>query len=198
MTGPVVDPRLFMTSDETEASSSDSVLDTGAPGAAASPDVLRLVQALTERFAPHLDSAAAAVRDAEHALATTRDELARAEHVAASRPYVSHPLVFMRASLDEEVDGLRRKTTPKKVQAAYRYMIARAVELAAGEVQSFHDDQAALADENAHGVKACREAERAAADRLESAREMQQRVLSAERTARAGLTAMLEKGITVE
>jgi hypothetical protein len=198
MADHVVDPRPFMTSDETAPTSTESVLDMATSGAGSSPDVLRLVQAFNERFAPHLDSAAAAVREAEHALATAQDDLTRARHAAENRPYVSDPLVFMRASLDDEVDGLRRKTTPKKVQAAYRYMLARAVELAVGEVQGYHDDQAALDYQREHGVEACQQAERAAAERLDAARQMHERVLAAERTARAGLAAMVEKGITAE
>lgn len=187
-----------MTSDETAPPSPESLLDMTASDAGSSPDVLRLVQAFNERFAAHLDSAAAAVREAEHALSAAQDDLARAQHSADNRPYVSDPLVFMRASLDDEVDGLRRKTTPKKVQAAYRYMLARAVELAAGEVQGYRDDQTALEHERERGVDACRQAERAAAERLDAARQMHERVLAAERTARAGLAAMVEKGITAD
>lgn len=198
MADHVVDPRPFMTSDETAPPSPESLLDMTASDAGSSPDVLRLVQAFNERFAAHLDSAAAAVREAEHALSAAQDDLARAQHSADNRPYVSDPLVFMRASLDDEVDGLRRKTTPKKVQAAYRYMLARAVELAAGEVQGYRDDQTALEHERERGVDACRQAERAAAERLDAARQMHERVLAAERTARAGLAAMVEKGITAD
>ncbi|MGB9373805.1 MAG: hypothetical protein WCA82_06575, partial [Jiangellales bacterium] len=168
MADHVVDPRPFMTSDETAPTSTESVLDMATSGAGSSPDVLRLVQAFNERFAPHLDSAAAAVREAEQSLATAQDDLTRARHAAENRPYVSDPLVFMRASLDDEVDGLRRKTTPKKVQAAYRYMLARAVELAVGEVQGYRDDQAALDHQREHGVDACQQAERAAAERLDA------------------------------
>lgn len=188
-----------MTRDETAPPSSDPVLDAAATtGVGSSADVLRLVQAFDERFAPHLENASAAVRDAEQALATAQENLARAQEAAAGKPYVSDPLVFMRATLDDEVDGLRRKTTPKKVQAAYRYMLARAVELAAGEVQGYHDDQATIARERETGVEACRQAARYAAERLDAAREMQRRVRSAERTARAGLAAMVEKGVSAE
>lgn len=186
-----------MTSDETSLPGAGSGAGP-ATSPATAPDVLRLVQAFDERFAPHLERASLAVRDAELALEKADEALVHAEEVAASKPYVSDPVVFMRASLDDEVDGLRRKTTPKKVQAAYRYMLARAVELAAAEVQGYHDDQAALDHEREHGVEACRDALRLATQRLDAARDMQQRVLAAERTARAGLTAMVEKGVSAE
>lgn len=186
-----------MTSDDTSVPGADSGAGR-ATSPASSPDVLRLVQTFDERFAPHLERASLAVRDAELALEKAHEALVQAEQAAASKPYVSDPLVFMRASLDDEVDGLRRKTTPKKVQAAYRYMLARAVELAAAEVQGYHDDQAALDHERQHGVEACRAAHRSAAERVAAARDMYQRVLAAEQTARAGLTAMVEKGLSVE
>jgi len=164
----------------------------------ASAETVRLTHALTERFAPHIEGAAAAVREAELALTAAHEELARARHEAENRRYRSDPLVFMRSALPEEVEALARKTTPKKVQAAYRYMLARAVELAAGEVQGYHADQAAIDLDRTHGVDAGLHAEQAAAERLEAAREMQQRVREAVSQARAGLAAMIEKGMATD
>ena len=96
-----------MTSDDTSVPGADSGSGR-ATSPASSPDVLRLVQTFDERFAPHLERASLAVRDAELALEKAHEALVQAEQAAANKPYVSDPLVFMRASLDDEVDGLRR------------------------------------------------------------------------------------------
>lgn len=152
-----------------------------------------LVYALEGRFAPHVEAAASAVREAERELAEARERLARAEETVAEERYRSDPLVFMRETLREEVDGLDRKTTPKKVRAAYRFLLDRAVELAAGEVQGFHDDEAAERDERENGVEACRAAQARAARTLEAARQAQERVREAEQAARRGLDVMLDK-----
>ena len=48
----------------------------------------------------------------------------------------------MRASLQDELEALTRKTTPKKVRVGYRYLLDRAVELAEGEVQGYQSDLA--------------------------------------------------------
>jgi hypothetical protein len=153
----------------------------------------RLVYVLSQRFAPHLQSAAAAVRGAEHDVAAARDELSRARAAAADERYQSDALVFMRASVGDEVEGLARKTTPKKVRVAYRYLLDRAVELAAGEVQGYASDEAAAQRAREHGVEACLDAEREATQRLEAANAMQERVHDAEQAARQGLALMLEK-----
>ena len=185
-------------SNESTAPESGQAPEAPPGGQGSSVDALRLTQALVERFAPHVEGAAAAVREAELALTAAQEELARARHEAENQRYRSDPLVFMRSALPEEVAGLRRKTTPKKVQAAYRYMLARAVELAAGEVQGYHADQAAIDLDRTHGVDAGLHAEQAAAERLEAAREMQQRVREAVSQARAGLAAMIEKGMATD
>jgi hypothetical protein len=78
----------------------------------------RLVFALSQRFAPHVQAAAAAVRDAKQDLLAAGDELARARAAAANEPYQSDPLVFMRASVKDEVGALARKTTPKKIRTS--------------------------------------------------------------------------------
>lgn len=153
----------------------------------------QLVYALEARFAAHRDSAAAAVREAERDLTEAQGRLARAEEAAASERYLSTPLPFMRQTLSEEVDGLERKTTPKKVRAAYRFLLDRAAELAAAEVQGFQDDQADLSRERTHGVDACRAAVERARAGLEATREMEERVRAAERAARQGLDVMVAK-----
>lgn len=153
----------------------------------------QLVYALEGRFAAPLETAAAAVREAERGLAEARERLARAEEAAASERYTSSPLPFMRDSLTEEVDGLERKTTPKKVRAAYRFLLDRAAELAAAEVQGFTDDQADLARERADGVDACRAAVERATAELAATREMEERVRAAESAARQGLDVMVAK-----
>lgn len=153
----------------------------------------RLIRALAVRFAPHVDAAAVAVRAAEQDLAEAREELARARQEAADRRYESDRLVFMRASVAEELEALSRKTTPKKVRVAYRYLVARAVELAEGEVQGFHADQAAARRHREESVEARLEAERQAIERLDAARAMQTRLCHAEQTARQGLAVMIEK-----
>src|SRR5690606_25952620 len=107
--------------------------------------------------------------------------------------YTSDPLPFMRESVSEEVEALGRKTTPKKVRTSYRFLLDRAVELAAAEVQTFHDDRAAERQHREGGVEACQEAVGRAAEAVEAAREMQERVREAERSARRGLAVMVDK-----
>ncbi len=153
----------------------------------------RLVAAIDSRFAPHLEAAAAAVREAERELAEARERLATAEQAAASGEYRSDRLVFMRETLSEDVDALERRTNPKKVRASFRFLLDRAVDLAAGEVAGFHDDQVAAEQESLHGVEACRLAEQRAIAALEEARAMEHRVRSAEQAARRGLDVLLDK-----
>jgi hypothetical protein len=153
----------------------------------------RLSHSLSVRFAAQVQAAAAAVQEAEQDLAIARDELAQARRAAAGRHYQSDRLVFMRASVKEELEALGRKTTEKKVKVAFRYLVARAVELAEGEVNGYHADQAAVEREREHSVEARLEAERVAIARLEAAHAMQDRVLDAEQTARQGLVVMLQK-----
>jgi hypothetical protein len=175
----------------------------GAAGSAAEPphdagqvdrdERERLAYALGLRFAPHLQAAAAAVRDAEDDLSEARQELARAREAAASQVYQSDRLVFMRASVKDEVEALARKTTPKKVRVAYRYLLDRAVELAAGEVEGYGSDETAAQRAREHGVGACLDAERLATQRLDAAKAMHGRVHDAEQAARQGLAVMVEK-----
>lgn len=153
----------------------------------------RLSHALSVRFAPHVQAAEAAVRKADQDLATAREELARAHRAAASRQYQSDRLVFMRASVKDEVEALGRKTTEKKVRVSFRYLVARAVELAEGEVHGYHADQAAARREREQSVEARLEAEREAIERLDAARAMQARVHDAEQAARQGLAVMIQK-----
>jgi hypothetical protein len=153
----------------------------------------RLSQVLTVRFAAQVHAAAAAVREAEQALATAREELARARRAADGRQYQSDRLVFMRASVKEELEALGRKTTERKVKVAFRYLVARAVELAEGEVHGYHADRAAAQREREQSVEAWLEAEREAIAQLDAARAMQARVHDAEQTARHGLAVMLQK-----
>ena len=153
----------------------------------------QLAYALETRFAPHLEAAAAAVREAERDLAEAQERLEQAEQAVGEARYTSDPLVFMRASVAEEVDGLERKTTPKKLRTSYRFLLDRAVELAAGEVQRFHDDLDAARREREGGIDACRAAVAIAAASLEEARAMQGRVAVAEQSARKGLGLLVEK-----
>ena len=153
----------------------------------------QLVYALETRFADHLEAAASAVRQAEGRLEQAQEQLQSAVEEEASRAYRSNSLVFMRDAMDEEVDGLSRKTNPKKVRASYRFLLDRAVELAAGEVQGYHDDLEAERREREQGVVACREAEARATAALEAARVMQARVRKAEALARQGLEALADK-----
>jgi hypothetical protein len=152
-----------------------------------------LAHALTERFAPRMQAAAAALREAEQGLAEAREALARAEDAAASKPYVSDPLVFMRVTVREELDALARKTTPKKVRAGFRYLLARAAELADRELQGYRTDLESARRDREQGVDACRRAEQEALRDLEAARTMHQRVSDAERAAREGLAVLGEK-----
>lgn len=153
----------------------------------------QLVYALETRFAPHLEGAAAAVREAERGLAEAQERLAQAEHAASSERYTSDPLVFMRASVTEEVEGMERKTTPKKLRTSYRFLLDRAVELGGAEVQRHHDDLAAAHREREDGIEACRAAVARAVSTLAEARAMQERVVFAERSARRGLGVLVEK-----
>ena len=153
----------------------------------------QLVYVLETRFAPHLEAAAGTVREAEGDLGRARERLARAEEAAAGAEYSSDPLIFMRRSVEEELDGLDRKTNEKRVRTSYRFLLDRAVDLAAGEVQGYHDDQAEQQRERERGVQASREAEVRAREALEEARQMLERVQRAESLARQGLDAMAEK-----
>lgn len=153
----------------------------------------RLAFALSQRFAPQLEAAATAVHEAEQSLSVARNELAQALEAEAGLGYRSDRLVFMRASVNDEVEALRRKTTEKKVRAAYRYLLDRAVELAAGEVEAYTTDQVSVQHAREHSVRARIQAEREAADRLAAAQAMHARVKDAERAARQGLAAMVEK-----
>ena len=174
---------------------------TDRPTAAAAPGPDRIAQSewdrlalsVTDRFAPHLQAAAAAVREAEQDLAEARAALARAEQEVAHARYVSDPLVFMRVTVREELDGLSRKTTPKKVRAGFRYLLARAAELAEGELAGYRNDLEAARRDREQGVDACRQAEQAALGALDAARAMHQRVQDAERAARDGLEVLSQK-----
>jgi hypothetical protein len=167
--------------------------DAPGPDRLAQSEWDRLAMAVTDRFAPHLQAAAAAVRDAEQELAQARAALQRAEQTAANPRYVSDPLVFMRVTVREELDGLSRKTTPKKVRASFRYLLARAGELAEGELQGYRKDLESARRDRELGVDACRQAEQRALVDLEAARTMHQRVHDAERAAREGLAVLSEK-----
>ena len=153
----------------------------------------QLVYALETRFAPHLEGAAAAVRQAEPGLAEARERLEEAEHAASSERYTSDPLVFMRASVTEEVEGMERKTTPKKLRTSYRFLLDRAVELAGAEVQRHHEDLSAARREREGGLEACRAAIERAEAALDEARAVQERVVFAEQSARRGLGVLVEK-----
>ncbi|MGC5585297.1 hypothetical protein ACQE98_07325 [Ornithinimicrobium sp. W1679] len=153
----------------------------------------QLVYVLETRFAASRDAAAAALREAERELAQARERRERAEHAAAGAEYTSDPLPFMRQSVDEEVDALERKTTGKKVRASYRFLLDRSVELAAAEVARFHEDRRAVLREAREGLEACRAAEARAAEAVAAARLTDERVRSAEESARRGLGTMLEK-----
>lgn len=163
------------------------------PGRSESGEDDRLAHTLSLRFAPHVQAAAAAVRAAERDLALAGEQLERAREAEERARYRSDPLVFMRAAVKDEVEGLGRKTTTKKVRAAYRYLLDRAVELAEGEVRGFEADQAAAQRARHDSVEACLEAEGDARQRLEAAGEMQQGVHAAQQWATQGLSLMLEK-----
>ena len=167
--------------------------DAPGPDRIAQAEWDRLARGVTDRFAAHLQAAAAAVREAEHDLAEARAALARAEQAAANTRYVSDPLVFMRVTVREELDGLSRKTSPKKVRAGFRYLLARAAELAEREVAGYRNDLDSARRDREQGVDACRQAEQAALGDLEAARAMHQRVHDAEHAARDGLAVLSEK-----
>lgn len=153
----------------------------------------RLAYAIETRFAGPRDDAATAVREAERTLEEAQQQLATALEVQERQRYRSDRRVFMRDGLNEEVDGLERKSNPKKVRAAYRFLMDRAVELAAAEVQGYRDDQAAARHARERGVEASRLAVERAERSLADAREMQDRVRHAEDAARAGLAVLLAK-----
>ena len=148
-------------------------------------------QALEQRFAPHLDAAGAALRQAEQALDDARIALAHARDEAASRQYQSDRRVFMRAAVDDELESLTRKTTEKKLRSAHRYLVARAVELADAEVAGYLADQREETREREHGVVACEHAERRAAQTLDAARAMHARVVAAYDASERGLVVLL-------
>lgn len=153
----------------------------------------RLGYALAERFAPHVQAAAAAVRQAGDDLEVARGALERARQAAADKPYQSDRLVFLRAALEDEAEALTRKTTPKKVRLAYRYLLDRGGDVAETEVHGYHADVAELQREREDGVEACVAAERRAVERLDMARAMHERVRDAERVTRQGLAEMIER-----
>jgi len=181
--------------DDNPATAHDVPAGTGSgyPGHGDPVEWERLLHAQTLRFAPHVDAAADEVRTAENDLAEAREALARARRDAESQTYQSDRLVFMRASVVDEVEALSRKSTPKKLRVAYRYLLARAAELAEGEVAGYRADVAAQQREQEHSVQACLAAESRAQARLEAALAMQRRVADAEREARNGLIVLSEK-----
>lgn len=181
----------FEESPATQASGRAS--ESGYPGHGDPVEWERLVHALSLRFAPHVDAAAEAVRQAENDLADAREALERARREAENSSYQSDRLVFMRASLADEVEALARKSTPKKLRVAYRYLVARATELAEGEVAGYRADVAAQERERERSVPACLEAERRAVAALDDALALQARVAAAEREARQGLAVLSEK-----
>ncbi|MGV1009752.1 MAG: hypothetical protein ACOYBY_14235 [Dermatophilaceae bacterium] len=179
------DPNLPAAAANPAAAQSGGKLEQGEQG--------QLTYALNTRFAPHLQAAAALVRQAERDLADAGEALSRARQAAENEEYQSDRLVFMRASLKEELDALTRKTTPKKVRVGYRYLIDRAVELAEGEVAGYQSDLDEQQRAREQSVDACLEAQRQATERLEGARAMQERVHEAEQAAVRGLAVMVEK-----
>ena len=178
---------------EPDPSSVPSSTGAGPPAGVDPTEWQRLTESLESRFAPHAEAAAAEVRSAEQSLTQARTDLERARQESAGRRYQSDRLVFMRASVGEELEGLERKTTPKKLRVAYRYLLARAAELAEGEVAGYRADQAAIERDREHSVDARAEVERQAVARLEAARQMQDRVRHAQEAARRGLAVMVEK-----
>lgn len=153
----------------------------------------QLLYALETRFAPHLEEAAAVVRSAERDLAEAQERLEQAQRATSNQPYTSDRLVFMRASVAEEVDGMERKTTPKALRTSYRFLLDRAVELAGAEVQRFHDDREDESREREQGLEACRAAVTRASRTLDEARAVQERVLAAEQSARQGVRLLVAK-----
>lgn len=153
----------------------------------------RLLYTIETRFAPHREQATAGVREAERALADVQRQLDEAVAAEARSQYRSDPLVFMRAGVKEEVEGLERKTNPKKVRTAYRFLLDRAVELAAGEVRGYHEDCAREQRERERGVTASRAALQRAEETLDAARAMGHRVRQAEDAARKALDVLMSK-----
>jgi hypothetical protein len=153
----------------------------------------QLEYTLDSRLGPHLEGARAAVRAAERALADAQERRASAERAQSEASYTSDPLPFMRQGVEEEVHGLQRKTTEKKVRGSYRFLLDRAADLAAAEVQRYHDDQHAAQHELEEGVEACREAEHRAVLALEAAQQMHDRVRRAEEAARQGLDTLVAR-----
>lgn len=153
----------------------------------------QLVYGLETRFAAPLEAAAAAVREAERELVEAQEQLAQAQEAATDERYTSDPLVFMRASVTEEVEALERKTNPKKLRTSYRFLLDRAVELAAGEVQGLRDDLTTARRERESGLEASVAAEQRAIEALEAAQVMHERVLTAQRSARQGLSLLIDK-----
>ncbi len=80
-----------------------------------------------------------------------------------------------------------------KLVCASAVLLDRAVELAGAELQRYRDDLAADQREREEGLEASRAAVAMAETVLEEAREMQERVLAAERSARRGLALLVEK-----
>ena len=168
-------------------------MSTDRSGSLASGEKDQLVYQLETRMTAPREAAAAAVREADAALVAARERLAAAEQEAQREGYVSDPLPFMRQSVDEEVETLARVSNEKKVRASYRFLLDRAGELAAAEVQRFHDDIADNRRRREEGLEACRAAVLRAEQNLEGARQMQARVLSAEQSARTGLATLVAK-----
>lgn len=162
-------------------------------GSLASGEKEQLAYQLETRMTTHREAAAVAVREAETELSDARERLTEVEEAAERAGYASDPLPFMRQSVDEEVETLDRVSNEKRVRASYRFLLDRAVELAAAEVQRFHDDVAAEQRQRAEGLEACRAAVQRAEDTLAAAQRMQERVRLAEESARTGLATMIAK-----
>ena len=77
----------------------------------------RLAFALSQRFAPHVEAAATAVREAEQSLAQAREHLSRAREAEAGQGYRSDRLVFMRAAVNDEVEGLAARQLRRRSES---------------------------------------------------------------------------------
>jgi hypothetical protein len=166
--------------------------DAGGPDALPQAEWERLAQAASDRFAPYLHAAAEAVSEAERQVAVARAALLRAEQAAADTRYVSDPRVFMRVAVREELEALSRKTTQKKARASFRYLLARAAELAEGELHGYRADLEAARGDRQEGADACRRIQQEALSELEAARAMQKHVVEAAGAAREGLELLKE------
>ena len=138
----------------------------------------RLAFAVTDRFALHLRAAQAAVREAEQSLEDARDSLALAEQAAADTPYQSDPLVFMRATVGDDLEGWRARRPRRRSGRATATCWTEPSSWPTARLTNYRRDLAASRRDRVQGWSR-RQAVQVSVSELAAAKAMHERVLAA-------------------